>query len=180
MSADSSTIYCHFHPTRETTLRCNRCEKPICSKCAVRTPTGYRCPECVHGQQKSFETAHWYDYLTAFFSAAILAYLGSLLAANLGFFTIFIAPVAGTVIAEVIRFIIRRRRAKRLYQVATAGVLIGSMPLFIINGLTTLTIIATTGLRGFSTIFPLLWLGLYASLVTSTFYYRLSGLVLGR
>jgi hypothetical protein len=35
-------------------------------------------------------------------------------------------------------------------------------------------------LRGFSTIFPLLWLGLYASLVTSTFYYRLSGLVLGR
>ena len=43
-------------------LRCNRCERPICTECAVLTPTGYRCKECVRGQQKVFDTAKWFDY----------------------------------------------------------------------------------------------------------------------
>ncbi|MBA2247993.1 MAG: hypothetical protein H0W23_07685 [Chloroflexia bacterium] len=29
-----------------TGLRCNRCGKPICPRCAVRTPVGMRCPDC--------------------------------------------------------------------------------------------------------------------------------------
>jgi hypothetical protein len=180
MSDEPTSLYCAFHPNRETSLRCNRCEKPICSKCAIQTPTGYRCPECIRGQQKTFDTARWSDYPITFITAAFLSFLGSLIAANLGFFTIFIAPIAGTIIAEIIRFVIRRRRAKRLYQVATAGVLIGSVPLLLSNGISALVILATSGLNGIGTLFPLLWLGLYASLVTSTFYYRLSGLVLGR
>ena len=48
-------MYCANHPTVETTLRCNRCEKPICAKCAVLTPTGYRCKECIKEQQKIFD-----------------------------------------------------------------------------------------------------------------------------
>ena len=31
---------CYNHPTRATLLRCNNCERPICSSCAIRTPTG--------------------------------------------------------------------------------------------------------------------------------------------
>ena len=53
----TAPIYCANHPAVETTLRCNRCGKPICAECAVRTPTGYRCKECVRGQQKIFDTA---------------------------------------------------------------------------------------------------------------------------
>ncbi len=40
-------LYCYRHPQVETTLRCNRCNKPICPKCAQRTPVGFRCPDCV-------------------------------------------------------------------------------------------------------------------------------------
>jgi len=40
-------IYCYRHPTVETGLRCNRCSKPICPKCAQRGPVGFRCPDCV-------------------------------------------------------------------------------------------------------------------------------------
>lgn len=29
-----------------TGLRCTQCGKPICPKCAVRTPVGLRCPQC--------------------------------------------------------------------------------------------------------------------------------------
>jgi len=52
---DPQVMYCYVHPDRETLLRCNRCERPICQSCAVLTPTGYRCKECVRGQQKIFE-----------------------------------------------------------------------------------------------------------------------------
>ncbi|HLF80868.1 MAG TPA: B-box zinc finger protein, partial [Anaerolineales bacterium] len=50
-------LTCANHPTRETSLRCKRCDKPICASCAVLTPVGYRCRECVRGQQATFDTA---------------------------------------------------------------------------------------------------------------------------
>lgn len=42
---------CTFHPNTETLLRCNKCDRPICGKCAVTTPVGARCPECARVQR---------------------------------------------------------------------------------------------------------------------------------
>jgi hypothetical protein len=39
-------VPCTYHPDVMTGLRCSRCGKPICPKCAVRTPVGLRCPDC--------------------------------------------------------------------------------------------------------------------------------------
>jgi hypothetical protein len=39
-------VPCADHPDVETRLRCSRCGKPICPRCAVRTPVGMRCPDC--------------------------------------------------------------------------------------------------------------------------------------
>jgi hypothetical protein len=39
-------VPCSYHPNVMTGLRCNRCGKPICPQCAVRTPVGMRCPDC--------------------------------------------------------------------------------------------------------------------------------------
>ena len=90
----TDSLYCANHPQTETMLRCNRCEKPICIKCAVLTDTGYRCKECVRGQQKTFETAEVIDYPIAFIVAAVLSYIGSLIAPRLSFFVIILAPMA--------------------------------------------------------------------------------------
>src|SRR4030067_155429 len=100
MSLQPPTLYCVNHPDVETTLRCNRCEKPICAKCAILTPTGYRCKDCVRNQQKSFETAEWYDYLMTFVVEISLSYVGSGLFRFLGFFTLFVAPIAGVIKSE--------------------------------------------------------------------------------
>ena len=51
------TRTCANHPNRETMLRCNKCEKPICLQCAVLTEVGYRCKECVRGQQALYFNA---------------------------------------------------------------------------------------------------------------------------
>ncbi len=44
-------MQCAIHPNTETLLRCSKCEKPICEKCAVQTPVGDRCPECANVQK---------------------------------------------------------------------------------------------------------------------------------
>lgn len=72
----SAPTYCANHPGVETSLRCNKCGKPICARCAIRTPTGYRCKECVRGQQKIFETAEWYDYALGFAIGGIFLFPG--------------------------------------------------------------------------------------------------------
>ncbi len=42
----SGEVRCSYHPEVMTGLRCSRCGKPICPRCAVRTPVGLRCPDC--------------------------------------------------------------------------------------------------------------------------------------
>lgn len=167
----SATLYCAYHPGVETTLRCNRCEKPICARCAVLTPTGYRCRECVRGQQKIFDTAQWYDYPLAILLAGTLSFLGSLFVPRLGFFTIFIAPIAGVVIGETIRLVIRRRRSKRLFQLIALAAVAGSLP-----PLLAIVFNALGGFGGFGLLLSLVWQGLYTFTVTSTVYYRLGGI----
>jgi hypothetical protein len=176
MTQDTSTLYCENHPNRETSLRCNRCNKPICAKCAVSTPTGYRCPQCVRGQQKTFDTTEWYDYPIAFFLALILAFIGSQLVQFIGFFTILLAPVAGVVIAEAVRLVVRRRRSKRLYQVATVGAALGSVIPLLSYLATLLLVLAQGSFGGLGFLLPMVWQGLYAFIVISTMYYRLSGI----
>lgn len=170
MTIEQHTFYCENHPNVETTLHCNRCEKPICAKCAVLTETGYRCTECVRAQQKTFDTATWIDYILAIGIAVILGFIGSSISRRIGFFTIFLAPVAGMVIAEVIRFAIRRRRSKQLFKATAAAIAIGGL-------LPILSLLALTGLTiGFTGLFYFIWPVVYTVLVTSTVYYRLAGI----
>lgn len=166
---DTTVQVCYNHPNRETFLRCNRCERPICTECAVLTPTGYRCKECVRGLQKNYETALWYDYPLVIVIAGVLSYLGSLVAGMLGFFTIFIAPVAGVMIAEAVRWATRKRRSRLLFRIATISTAIGGVVLPLL-GLVNMLVL------GHLNIWQLIWGAVYAVLVTSTVYYRLTGI----
>lgn len=38
---------CYRHPSRETYVRCTRCERPICPDCMNEASVGHQCPECV-------------------------------------------------------------------------------------------------------------------------------------
>ena len=176
---ESTPTYCANHPATTTNLRCNRCEKLICSKCAIHTPTGYRCKDCVRNQQKTFDSATWYDYPIGFIVAGLLSYLGSLIVPNLGFFVFFLAPLAGVVIAEATRFITRKRRSRPLFITITAGAVVGSLPTLLLQLISLVLWLPDAGIS-FGSIIDLIWHGAYIIMLTSTGYYRISGLVFGK
>lgn len=175
---DSETIstvnYCYAHSTRETSLRCKRCERYMCASCSVRTPTGYLCKDCVKSHQKSFDTAEWYDYVSGFVVASLLSGVAAFLVTligGIGFFGWFLiaagAPVAGTAIAESVRFVTRRRRSKNLFITVAVGVVIGALPIALVQLLS-------------MNLFGILFQAIYLVIAVPLVYSRLSGIQLFR
>jgi membrane associated rhomboid family serine protease len=50
---EDEQLYCYGHPKTPTRLRCTRCERPICGRCAIPASVGQHCPECVAEARRS-------------------------------------------------------------------------------------------------------------------------------
>jgi hypothetical protein len=127
--------YCANHPGVATALRCNRCDKYICTRCAVLTPVGYRCKECVRSQQNVFFTAGPGEYLvSAIVSvvAGVLLGMGGSLLQLIPLFGIWLGiiggPVAGRMAGDLIFRAAQRRRGRYLWLVAAGGLALGVLP----------------------------------------------------
>jgi hypothetical protein len=172
---EDTTLYCYVHPNRPTTLRCNNCERPICAACAVLTPTGYRCKECVRGQQKVFDTSQNMDYVFGFIVAAVLSLIASILVtlvtSIVGIFgwilLIIAAPTAGAIIAEATRYATRKHRSKPLFITVASAVVIGAIPVILFQ------------LWVFN-VFGIIFQVIYLALATPAVYTRLSGIQIFR
>ncbi len=177
------TNYCKNHPTIETNLRCNRCEEPMCTSCAVHTPTGYRCKDCVNEHKKAFNTSTWLDYITGFLTAAILSGIGSAIVGVIsnwfwGLTVLLFAPFAATIITNSVQTVTRRRRSRRLFITVAIGVIAGGLPA-ILGGIGTLIFILSSpeylGSLSIWMLLPLIWQAVYIFIVTLAVYANLSG-----
>lgn len=146
-SAAADALFCANHPDRETRLRCNRCNKPICMDCAVQTPVGYRCRECVRGQQDKFYTAKTTNQLAAYIVAGLggvaLGFGAFLLSRLMGGFigwivAFFVGGAVGGVLAEVVWQAAGRKRSRNLSVVVTAVFVVSAaviaLPLALFSG----------------------------------------------
>lgn len=183
MSEEVTTLYCYVHPERETGLRCKICEKPICASCAVRTPTGYACKDCVRSHQKKFDTAVWYDYIVGFVLAAILSAVAAFIVTLIsGFFfgliVLVIAPAAGTIIARILLAVLNRRRSRALFMTISVGMVVGAIPA-IISQITSLILFMNFyGAQGFSiwSLLPVIWIIIYLFITVPVVYTQFSGI----
>jgi tetratricopeptide (TPR) repeat protein len=159
---DDEVLYCANHPNVETMLRCNRCGKPICTRCAVRTPVGYRCKQCVGQQQAVFYTGGVSDYVIGGGIALVLGGIASFLMSLLvsWFFALILGPTVGIGISEAVRLVVRRRRSRYLWLAAGGGILVGSLPALFL------------ALLGFN-LWSLLSLGIFLVLATGAAVARL-------
>lgn len=187
MTEETNTLYCYVHPNRETSLRCKVCERPICASCAVRTPTGYSCKECVRSHQKKFDTAVWYDYVVGFVVAAILSAVAAFIVTLIsGFFfgliVLVLAPAAGTFIGRVLLAVLRRRRSRALFMTISAGVVVGAIPAIISQVTSLILFMNYYGAEGFSiwSLLPLIWIVIYLFIAVPVVYSQFSGIRLSK
>jgi hypothetical protein len=129
--AGDGPLYCYRHPKSETYVRCGRCDQPICPKCAVQGPVGFRCRQC--GLVKSATLSSFTPQQlalglgVAIGGGGLIGYLGG----QLGFYSIFLAFFAGAFIAEAfVRFAGMKRGAiprAMLYGGLLAGFAVGAL-----------------------------------------------------
>jgi membrane associated rhomboid family serine protease len=53
----AATPVCYRHPDRETWIRCQRCDRPICPDCMTSAAVGFQCPSCVKEGARSVRPA---------------------------------------------------------------------------------------------------------------------------
>ncbi|MEW5987653.1 MAG: hypothetical protein AB1791_13555, partial [Chloroflexota bacterium] len=163
-------LFCYVHPNRQTTLRCNKCGRPICMNCAKRTPVGYRCKECIKEQQAAFYTATAVDYVVAIFTSLVLGGLASFLLPQFGFLVFFVAAFVGTLIGRVVLRLVGRRHGRWLpHLVAVMLILTGMAP-------TVLPIAAALAGGGIEAItlasFGSVWRIIYIIVASGSAYYQ--------
>jgi tetratricopeptide (TPR) repeat protein len=132
--AADQVLFCANHPETETTLRCNRCGKPVCVRCVELTEVGYRCKECIRQQQNVFFTAETKDYfvlaIVSFVLAALATPIIELLLGMLGLFfgiilAVFLGPAVGGAAATIIRRSVGRRRGRYMGLIGVIAIILG-------------------------------------------------------
>lgn len=151
--------YCEKHPDRDTELRCNRCSRYMCVSCAVRTPVGYTCKECVRGHEDRFYTGTEVDYIVVAAVSVIGGAVGGFAVALLGGFwylTFIASSVIGGMIAQLALTLTGRRRGRPSGYICAGGVLAGG-------------ILSALLFTGFNDISTLIYLGLATSAAYASF-----------
>jgi hypothetical protein len=135
VSPITDTMYCTVHPTVATSLRCNKCGRPMCIKCSRRTPVGYRCKECVKGQQQVFYSSKGLDPVIQGAVSIVLSGLAAgvvgVIGGVIGLWGIIIAisagSAAGAIIADIAHRAAGRRRGKYSWLVVAGGIVVGAL-----------------------------------------------------
>lgn len=127
---DDEVTYCEVHPTRETALRCNKCDRYMCAECVVQTPVGYRCKQCTRQHEDAFFKGNTNNDLRAFGATLILSALVTGIISAIGF-GLFIAiilgfPIGGAISEASIRAL-DHKRTRNSGNIATAGAVLGGL-----------------------------------------------------
>ena len=102
----------------------------MCAECAVLTPVGYRCRECVRQHDDKFFKATSNDDLTVFAVCGGAALIGGAIVSAIGLgllFAILLGIPVGGALGEVTLKAIGRRRGRHSGQIGGAAVVLGGL-----------------------------------------------------
>lgn len=116
---------CFYHPDVTTRLRCSRCEKPICPRCMVASPVGYRCPECARGPKPVHYQASASGLATALGVGVAFAVAAGLLWGRFPAWSFYSALLLGFGVAEGMAWAAKYKRGRELQIGAVVCVALG-------------------------------------------------------
>ena len=116
---------CPRHPSISTRLRCSKCGTPICPRCMVETPVGFRCPPCA-----GLSGLSWSDVPTPLLLRATLAGLAVALVvgwlwSRIPDWQFYLALVLGFGVAEAMAWAARAQRGRALQAIGVLCVAAG-------------------------------------------------------
>jgi hypothetical protein len=121
----------------------------MCSRCAVRTPVGYRCKQCVHQQQDVFYSASQRDYIIAAVVSLVLSVPAAYILMRMGLFLIiFLAIPAGGLIGEAVHRAVSRRRGRYLWIAAGVAIALGTVIAILLTIVPMVNAVGADALRG--------------------------------
>ena len=127
----ASPTTCHWHPDRETGLRCGNCGKPMCVECMRQHPVGIRCKECAReARLPTYRVSR--SYVARGIAAAVGLGLAGGVALGLvrllfgGFFFFVIMIGLGYALGEGVGRAVNRRRGRAYQYMALGAVLLAT------------------------------------------------------
>ena len=122
------TLYCANHPNVPTVLRCARCEKPICARCRISTPVGYRCLQCANisvlPTYAMDSTSLTKSVLAGFAFATVIGLVWALLPG----YDFWAALILGIGMGEVVSGAANQKRGSALQGIGAGGDPLGDYP----------------------------------------------------
>lgn len=118
-------LHCANHPNTETYLRCGKCEKPICAKCRVSTPVGFRCFDCANLQVLPTYAISTDYYLKAALAGFVVAAVVGALMGVFSEFEFWAALLMGIAVPEAISFAANQKRGPGLQMVGIGAIIFG-------------------------------------------------------
>ena len=124
-TAEDGRMFCYRHPERETYVRCGRCDRPICTRCAMQGPVGFRCKQCGTLTNDPLTTFRPSQIVLGFAVAAGGGIVLGLIAGPFGFLSIIVAFFGGGIIAEAVTRATGYKRGPRMLGLVLGGIIAG-------------------------------------------------------
>jgi hypothetical protein len=127
MQTDDGRMFCYRHPDRETWLRCGRCDRPICTGCAMQGPVGSRCRQC---GKPAFDPLTSFTMQQVVLGLAVALAAGAVigfLASRLGWIAIIVAFFAGGLIVDAVRRVAGYKTGPVMFAIVFGGIIVGTL-----------------------------------------------------
>ncbi len=123
---EPAALRCYRHPDRETWVRCGRCDQPICSRCAMQGPVGFRCRQCGRPARDPLTSMRPSQLAIAAATAVAGGLVVGLVTSRIGFFGLLIAWFGGGVIADAIMRFVGVKRGPIMAATLIGGIVAGA------------------------------------------------------
>jgi hypothetical protein len=124
-TGDDEQLYCANHPKEPTYLRCGRCDKPICAKCRIHTPVGFRCFDCANVQVLPTYAISTDFYVKAALFGAVAAAVAGVLMGIFPGFEFWAAMLMGIAVPEAVTAAANQKRGPGLQMIGMGAVVFG-------------------------------------------------------